>query len=128
MPSRYAFVRYVNKDDADKASMEMHGKRYGANIITVDDSTLQNSFFTQDTGTIMRIMFSLIRMCSQLYFIIRSGFITNTMFDTPKVVENKFNPALPENHCALKRKEQLKNLTVDEQVTLRIDDLHKDIR
>ena len=50
MPSRYAFVRYVNKDDADKASMEMHGKRYGANIITVEDSTLQNSFFTQDTG------------------------------------------------------------------------------
>ena len=50
MPSRYAFVRYVNKDDADKASIEMHGKRYGANIITVEDSTLQNSFFTQDTG------------------------------------------------------------------------------
>ena len=50
------------------------------------------------------------------------------MFDTPKVIENKFNPALPENHYLLKRKEQLKNLSVDEQVTLRIDDLHKDIR
>ena len=59
---------------------------------------------------------------------LRTGFITNTMFDTPKVVENKFNPALPENHYPLKRKEQLKNLSVDEQVTLRIDDLHKDIR
>jgi RNA recognition motif-containing protein len=51
MPSRYAFVRYYNKDDADRAALEMHGKRYGENIITVDDANLQQSFFTQDTGT-----------------------------------------------------------------------------
>jgi len=50
------------------------------------------------------------------------------MFDTPKVVDYNFNPALPADHSKLKRKEQLKSLTVDEQVTLRIDDLHKEIR
>ena len=52
MPSRYAFVRYYNKDDADRASLEMHGRKYGDSIITVDDANLQNSFFTQDTGKI----------------------------------------------------------------------------
>ena len=50
MPSRYAFVRYFNKNDADNASLEMHGKRYGESIITVDDANQQDSFFTQDTG------------------------------------------------------------------------------
>ena len=54
MPSRYAFVRYYNKDDADRASLEMHGRKYGDSIITVDDANLQNSFFTQDTGKIIK--------------------------------------------------------------------------
>ena len=50
LPGRYAFVRYYNKEDADSASIAMHGKKYGDSIITVDDANLQNSFFTQDTG------------------------------------------------------------------------------
>lgn len=56
------------------------------------------------------------------------GFITNTMFDTPKAVEYNFNSALPPNHYSLKRKQELKDLPLEQQVTLRVDDLHKDIR
>lgn len=50
------------------------------------------------------------------------------MFDTPKIVEDTFDSRMPPEHYPKKRKEQLRTLSVDEQVTLRVDDLHKDIR
>lgn len=56
------------------------------------------------------------------------GFITNQMFDTPKVVNDVFDASLPKDHYPKKRKDELKQLTTDQQVTLRIDDLHQDIR
>mmetsp|Transcript_2710 Transcript_2710/g.4203 ORF Transcript_2710/g.4203 Transcript_2710/m.4203 type:complete len:232 (-) Transcript_2710:123-818(-) len=101
-PSRFAFVRYFSKEDADNASMAMHGKRYGENVITVHDANMQNSYFTQDTG-----------------------FITNQLFDTPKVAETDFDSTMPPAHYPTKRKEELKQLDV--QYTLRIDDLPPEI-
>jgi hypothetical protein len=49
------------------------------------------------------------------------------MFDTPKVVQNDFNSSMPPEHYPMKRKENLKSLSLEDQVTLRIDDLHKSI-
>lgn len=130
MPSRYAFVRYYNKDDADRASLEMHGRKYGDSMITVDDANLQNSFFTQDTGKIIFLQFFTVNdtgTVSLHVFLLFSGFITNEMFDTPKIILNEFDSTMPPDHYPLKRKQELRNLIVDQQVTLRVDDLHKDI-
>lgn len=49
------------------------------------------------------------------------------MFDTPKVVDDVFDASLPKDHYPKKRKDELKQLTIGQQVTLRIDDLHEDI-
>ena len=60
-------------------------------------------------------------------FLLFSGFITNEMFDTPKIILNEFDSTMPPDHYPLKRKQELRNLIVDQQVTLRVDDIHKDI-
>lgn len=56
------------------------------------------------------------------------GFITNQMFDTPKVVHNTFDSTMPREHYPKKRKEDLKTLSIDQQITIRVDDLPKEIR
>ena len=50
------------------------------------------------------------------------------MFDTPKIVHDTFDSSMPAEHYPKKRKDKLRSLSVDEQVTIRIDDLHKDVR
>jgi hypothetical protein len=49
------------------------------------------------------------------------------MFDTPKVVHDTFNSSLPRDHYPKKRKDYLKSLPIDQQVTIKVDDLHPDI-
>jgi RNA recognition motif-containing protein len=57
-----------------------------------------------------------------------AGFITNQMFDTPKQVEVSFDSSLPPDHYPMKRKADLRNIPLDSQYTLRVDDLAPEIR
>lgn len=103
-PSRFTFIRYVKKDDAEQAIAEMHGQVYEDCRITVHESNQQDSFFTQDTG-----------------------FITNQLFDVPKAPPVEFDASLPEEHYPMKRKQALKTLPLEQQFALRIDDLPPEI-
>lgn len=49
------------------------------------------------------------------------------MFDTPKVANDSFDSSMPRDHYPKKRKEALRQIPIDDQVTVRVDDLHHDI-
>ena len=106
------FVRYFSRDAADQAMLQMHGKRYGDNIITVADASEKDSFFTQDTD--YRSRYSMKHFILMYSFFVYVGFITNQKFDTPKAPPDIFDSSLPSDHYPKKRKEEPKNFT-DEQ-------------
>ena len=101
-PSRFAFIRYIRKEDANAAIRSLHGKKYEFERITVHEANQQDSFFTQDTG-----------------------FITNEMFDVPKLVINEFDSSLPDEYYDIKRRRQLEN--VEQVYSIRIADLPQEI-
>ena len=97
LPTRFCFVRYVNRKSAETAKERMQGKKMGENNIRIKDSR-QNSFFTNDTG-----------------------FITNEALDTPQLKVKHFDASLPKNHYATKRDEEVKK--ADEVYTIRISEI-----
>ena len=96
--SRYAFVRFENKSDADIALANLDGIVINNVKIGVANAK-QNSFFTMDTG-----------------------YITNSEFDAKEPVTTYFDSTMPEEHHIKKREEILKN--VDVVYAVRVDDLH----
>lgn len=100
-PSRFAFVRYVNKDDADRALENLNGTEIDGCTIKVEHAE-QHSFFTLDTG-----------------------FITNSLLDTPFRNTDEFDSSMPSEHYELKRVEAIKD--VDVVFGVKVEDIDIDI-
>jgi RNA recognition motif-containing protein len=98
LPSPFAFVRYKDKQSADRAIEHFDGKFQGDQKLTVQDASMQNSFFTQDTG-----------------------FITNAMFDTPQSGAKEFDGTLPQRHFEIQKERQL--ALADATFCIRVDDI-----
>lgn len=104
--TQYCFIRFKDADAKEAALAQMQGRKFGGysnggiwdeQPIYVKES-VQNSFFTQDTG-----------------------YITNEALDNPEVVNKEFDSSLPDRHYAVKRADAIRNN--DEVYTLKVTDL-----